>query len=406
MLEVTELINLALRRAATEGVAARQPARYAARAPAPPVVVWNVCRHCILRCPHCYAAATSTPSPYDLTTAEARGLIETLAEAGVRVLILSGGEPLLRRDIVGLAAHARTVGLRPVLSTSGVLLDERMAAALAAAGVSYVGVSLDGLAPFNDAYRGMSGAFERAAHGLAYASAAGMSVGVRITVTRRNATQVEPLIDWAVARGVGRFYLSHLLYSGRGLKLACEDLDMEESRALLDQVFETAEGLVRDGAPIRIVTGGNDSDGPYFLRWVSSRFGCGAAERVGAVLRRRGGNSAGERVLAIDHRGDVHPDQFFTTRTLGNVRRQPFAEIFAHPLREALRNREELLQGRCGACAYKAVCRGSHRERALARYGELWAADPACVMTDRELGVSPEGHEGEAAAAEAREAVA
>ncbi|MBI2828325.1 MAG: radical SAM protein, partial [Acidobacteria bacterium] len=144
MLEVTELLNVALGHAAPERVAARAPARYAARAPAPPVVVWNVCRHCNLRCPHCYAAATSTPSPDDLTTAEARRLIETLAEAGVRVLILSGGEPLLRQDLVELAAHARTVGLRPMLSTSGVLLDEPMAAALAAAGVSYAGVSLDG----------------------------------------------------------------------------------------------------------------------------------------------------------------------------------------------------------------------------------------------------------------------
>ncbi|MBI3049760.1 MAG: radical SAM protein [Acidobacteria bacterium] len=405
MLEVTELVNVALGRAAPEGVAARAPARYAARVPAPPVVVWNVCRHCILRCPHCYAAATPTPSPYDLTTAEARRLIETLAQAGVRVLILSGGEPLLRQDLVELAAHARAVGLRPILSTSGVLLDGRMAAALAAAGISYVGISLDGLAPFNDAYRGMSGAFERAARGLACAKAAGMCVGVRMTVTRLNATHVEPLVEWAVARDVDRFYLSHLLYSGRGLKLACDDLHPEESRVLLGYVFETAERLVRDGASLRIVTGGNDSDGPYFLRWVWSRYGCSAAERVEAVLRRRGGNSAGERILAIDHRGHVHPDQFFTTRVLGDVRLQPFAEILAHPLREALRNREKLLEGRCGSCAYKSLCRGSHRERALARYGALWAPDPACVMTEWEIGVPPEECAVEAAEAEAREAV-
>ncbi|OFW14023.1 MAG: hypothetical protein A3F70_13480 [Acidobacteria bacterium RIFCSPLOWO2_12_FULL_67_14] len=404
MLEVTELVNVALGRVAADTVAAHAPARYGARV-APPVVVWNVCHHCNLRCPHCYAAATSAPSPHDLTTTEARRLVDSLAEAGVRVLILSGGEPLLRDDLLELAAHAHAVGLHPMLSTSGVPLDARMAGALATAGVSYVGVSLDGLAPFNDSYRGMQGGFERAALGVAYAKAAGMWVGVRMTVTRLNAAQVEPLVEWAVMNGVDRFYLSHLLYSGRGFTLAAEDLSPAESRAVLGQLFETAERLVRRGAALRVVTGGNDSDGPCFLRWIEARHGNGAATHVEAVLRRRGGNSAGERILAIDHRGRVHPDQFFTTQVVGDIRRHTFAEILAHPLLQALRNREELLQGRCGACAYKAVCRGSHRERALARYGALWAPDPACVMTDCEVGVSPESSKVNAATADAREAV-
>ncbi len=400
MLEVTELLNVALGHAAPEAVAARTPARYGTRAPSPPIVVWNVCRHCNLHCPHCYAAATSEPSPDDLTTADAMRLIEGLADAGVRVLILSGGEPLLRHDLVDLAAHARAVGLRPLLSTGGVLLDERVAGALAAAGVSYVGVSLDGLAPFNDAYRGMTGAFDRAAAGLACAKAAGMPVGIRLTVTRRNASQVEPLLEWAVARGVDRFYLSHLLYAGRGFKLAGEDLQPEESRVLLERLFEAAERLARRGAALHIVTGGNDSDGPCLLGWVRARHGDAAGRRVEAVLRRRGGNSAGERILSIDHRGRVHPDQFFATIVLGDVRRQSLAEILAHPLRDELRNRETLLEGRCGACAYKALCRGSHRERALARHGSLWAPDPACVMRDAEIGAAPE------AEVEVKEAVA
>ncbi|MBI2186129.1 MAG: radical SAM protein [Acidobacteria bacterium] len=388
MLDVSELVEVALGRAAPEEAAARASARYAPPSAAPAVVVWNVCRHCCLRCPHCYASATLNPSPYDLTTEEGRALIERLAAAGVHVLILSGGEPLLRHDIVALAAHARAVGLRPVVSTSGVPLDARMAAALAAAGVGYVGVSLDGLPPFNDSYRGMVGAFDRAAAGLACASSAGMRVGVRMTVTRRNTAHVAPLIAWAVACGVNRFYLSHLLYAGRGFRMAGEDLRPEESRALLAEVFETAERLILHDAAIRLVTGGNDSDGPCLLTWIEARHGREAAGRVEAVLRRRGGNSAGEGILAIDHRGRVHPDQFFTACVLGDVRRQTFAEVLGHPLLEALRHREVLLQGRCGACAYASICRGSHRERALARSGSLWGPDPACVMTDSEIGAS------------------
>ncbi|OFW00229.1 MAG: hypothetical protein A3I61_08680 [Acidobacteria bacterium RIFCSPLOWO2_02_FULL_68_18] len=405
MLDLSGLLDIALGRAAPDRVAARVPARYAPRAAAPPVVVWNVCRHCILRCPHCYASATSTPSPYDLTTEEARALIDRLAAAGVRVLILSGGEPLLRHDIVELAAHASAAGLRPVVSTSGVPLDARMAGALSAAGVGYVGVSLDGFAPFNDAYRGMPGAFDRASAGLAHARAAGMSTGVRLTVTQRNAGEVAPLVEWADARGVDRFYLSHLLYAGRGFRMAGDDLRPEESRALLERLFEAAERLIHRGAAIRLVTGGNDSDGPCLIAWIEARHGRRAARRVEAVLRRRGGNSAGERILAIDHRGRVHPDQFFTACELGDVRRQPLAEILAHPLREALARRETLLQGRCGVCAYKSLCRGSHRERALARFKALWAPDPACVMTDSEIGAPLEEPDLESTEAGTREAV-
>jgi radical SAM protein with 4Fe4S-binding SPASM domain len=194
----------------------------------------------------------------------------------------------------------------------------------------------------------------------------------------------------ALAREVSadRFYVSHLLYSGRGRAMAAEDLDRARARALLRELFASAEALLDDGAHTRVVTGSNDSDGPFLLRWIEERYGAGPATPVRALLRQRGGNSAGEKILNIDHRGHVHPDQFWRQETLGDVRRDAFASILEHPMRKLLAERSRHLAGRCGACAYRELCRGSHRERAIAHGGELWAPDPACVLEDQEIGVS------------------
>jgi radical SAM protein with 4Fe4S-binding SPASM domain len=387
MLPVSDLLEVARRSASGADVGARAPARFAPAAAAPFVVVWNVGIHCNMSCPHCYAAATARPSPHDLDTNEGLRLLDQMAQAGVRVLIASGGEPLLRPDVFTLLAHAHAIGLAPQLSTNGVLIDEEVAGRLAACGVGYVGVSLDGLREWNDAYRGLPGGFDRAVRGLRCARAAGMRTGVRITLTRRNVDQLDGVAGIALDCGAQRFYVSHLVDSGRGARLVFDDLDRAEARQTLNRLFESAEGWLDRGCATRVVTGSNDSDGPFLLRWIESRYGAAASSPVEQLLLARGGNSAGERILAVDHRGRVHPDQFWRAAVLGDVRSTPFAQILEHPLRAQLRDRVAHLTGRCGACAYRALCRGSHRERALARHGELWSPDPACVLEDREIGV-------------------
>ncbi len=387
MLPVSDLLEVARRSVSGTDVGARAPARFAPPGDVPFVVVWNIGIHCNMSCPHCYAAATSRPSPHDLDTNEGLRLLEQMAEAGVRVLIASGGEPLLRPDVFTLLAHARDVGLSPQLSTNGVLIDEEIAGRLAACGVGYVGVSLDGLRDWNDEYRGLAGGFDRAVAGLGFARAAGMRTGVRMTLTRRNVDQLDGVASIAVECGADRFYVSHLVDSGRGAKLVGDDLDRGEGREMLGILFETAERWLDRGCATRVVTGSNDSDGPFLLRWIEARYGAEAAGPVEKLLLERGGNSAGERILSVDHRGRVHPDQFWRSAVLGEVRTTPFAEILKHPLREQLRNRLAHLEGRCGACGYRALCRGSHRERAIARHGELWSPDPACVLEDHEIGV-------------------
>jgi radical SAM protein with 4Fe4S-binding SPASM domain len=385
MLPVTDLIEVALGRSEIGDLSARAPRRFEAVTRDTPVVIWNICMHCNMHCPHCYAAAVAEPSPTDLTHEEGIDLLDQLADAGVRVMIFSGGEPLLRADVFELIAHAKQRGISPQLSTNGVLIDEDVAKQLADAGIAYVGISIDGIESFNDAYRGLSGGFDAALRGLRNAKAAGMKTGLRMTLSKRNFDQLESMVDVARDAHVNRFYVSHLVYSGRGYKVAHEDLNREQQRATLSWLFEKAESLLDLDPEFKIVTGSNDSDGVYLLHWIRERHGEAAGAKVRELLLLRGGNSAGERILNIDSRGRVHPDQFWRAAVLGDIRRESFATILAHPLRDQLSRRLEYLTGRCGTCSERKLCRGSHRERALAFHRDPWASDPACVMEDTEI---------------------
>jgi radical SAM protein with 4Fe4S-binding SPASM domain len=384
---VSDLIEVARGRMSGGDVRSHASRRFGQPGDHAPVIVWNVCMHCNMTCPHCYAAAVGEPSPGDLSRDEALRLLDELAAAGVRVVVFSGGEPLLRPDLFELLAHASAVGISPQLSTNGVLIDSEVAGRLAAIGVKYVGVSIDGLRGFNDAYRGLAGGFDAAVAGLRNARAAGLRTGLRMTLTSRNVDQLEAMLGVAADVAADRFYVSHLMYSGRGYHVADDDLSRAAARSALERLFERAEASLEAGERLRIVTGSNDSDGPFLLQWVAARFGSPAAESVRELLLERGGNSAGERILNIDSSGRVHPDQFWRSAVLGDVRKQPFAEILRHPLRAELRDRLAHLTGRCGVCVHRQLCRGSHRERAVARYRDRWAPDPACVMEDAEIGV-------------------
>lgn len=384
MLMLSDMIDVARGVASEEAARARSPRRFSGgRAP---VVVWNVCRHCNMTCPHCYVAAGARRSPGDLSTEDALAVIDDLAASGVSTVIVSGGEPLLRDDLFTLLERMKAVGIGAQLSTNGVLVDARTAERLARVGVGYVGVSIDGPRELNDGYRGLEGGFDAALAGLRHARDAGMRTGVRITLTRRNVDVVEDVAEVAAEVGAGRFYVSHLVYAGRGLRMVKDDLDPAASRRAMLALFTMAARWLDGRRPMRFVTGSNDSDGPLLLAWLAERWGDAARERVELLLRARGGNSAGEKVLCIDHRGRVHPDQFWQDAVLGTVPRERFADVLAHPMRRELEGREERLEGRCGACRFRALCRGSHRERAVATTGNPWAPDPACVMKDAEIG--------------------
>jgi radical SAM protein with 4Fe4S-binding SPASM domain len=373
------------------GASSSSPLRYGRRdagRPRRPVVVWNCTRRCNLRCAHCYSASTDAPAPDEMTTAQAEAMLDDLAAFGVPVVLFSGGEPLMRPDVMGLLRRAAALGLRTVLSTNGTTITEAVAEDLAAAGVDYVGVSLDGARRTHDGFRGRPGAFDAALAGLRRCRHAGIKVGLRFTVTRRNVTDVPEVFALLGGEDIPRACFYHLVYTGRGSQLAAEDLDHDQTRRVVDEIIDRTAALHDAGARREVLTVDNHADGPYvYLRLLRAGRRAQAAEAL-ALLRRTGGNASGVGIGCVSWDGAVHPDPFWRHLSLGRVTRRPFSAIWTdatHPVLSALRDRRRRLGGRCAACRFLDVCGGNLRVRAEAAAGDLWAADPACYLTDEEV---------------------
>ena len=359
------------------------------RGPVKPVVIWNLTRRCNLRCRHCYTTSADVSFPGELSHEQAMGVLDDLKGFGIPALILSGGEPLSRFDFFELAERAKALNFRHLsLSTNGTLINAGNADRLADLGFDYVGISLDGIGATNDWFRGLDGAFEAALEGVRQLLARKVKVGLRFTITEDNAEQLPAMMDLCDREGVDKFYLSHLVYAGRGDKHRGEDTEHARTKAAMDELIDRAWVAVAEDQPLEIVTGNNDADAVYFLRWVEKNFP-DKVDHVRAHLEAWGGNSSGLGVANIDTQGRVHPDTYWSDYTVGSIKQTPFSELWtgADPMLATLRTRPRPLKGRCGACAYKAVCGGNTRIRALQVTGDPWAEDPACYLTAKEIGV-------------------
>jgi radical SAM protein with 4Fe4S-binding SPASM domain len=357
-----------------------------------PIVVWNSTRACNLRCIHCYYTARARPDPDELTTSQAKAMIDDLAAFGVPVLLFSGGEPLLRGDLLELGRYAVGRGLRTVISTNGTLITPQIASQIGEAGFAYVGISLDGIGATNDRFRGARGAFDAALAGIRACRAAGVRTGLRLTLNQHNYQDLSAIFDLLEEERIPRACFYHLVYAGRGVRIQEDDLSLAESRDAVDLIFDRAERLDRQGVDIEILTVDNHTDAPYLLRRIQGRQP-GRADEVLQLLRGNGGNASGIAISAVDHLGNVHADQFWQHYSFGNVRQRPFGEIWtdtSDPLMAGLKDRKPLLKGRCAACQYLDLCNGNFRVRAEAVYGDVWAPDPACYLTDEEIGI--DGH--------------
>lgn len=357
--------------------------------PVKPVVIWNLTRTCNLRCRHCYTTSADVPFPGELSHDQAMGVLEDLKQFGIPALILSGGEPLSRFDFFDLAERARDLGFRHLsLSTNGTRVAEHIDR-IAELGFDYVGISLDGLGGMNDWFRGVDGAYAAALEGVRACKARGVKVGLRFTITADNAEMLPGMLDLCESEGVDKFYLSHLVYAGRGDKNRGEDAERARTRAAMDLLIDRAWGAVSQGKPLEVVTGNNDADAVYFLSWVEQNFEAGKAAHVRAHLEAWGGNSSGLGVANIDPQGKVHPDTYWSDYTVGSVKTVPFSSLWTgdDPMLAALRTRPRPLKGRCGSCLFKDICGGNTRIRALQVTGDPWAEDPACYLSNAEIGV-------------------
>ncbi len=365
-----------------------------ARQPTGPVVIWNLVRRCNLTCRHCYSISADKDFPGELSRAEVFRVMEDLRRFGVPALILSGGEPLLRPDIFEIGRRAREMGFYVALSSNGTLIDEHNVQQIVETGFHYVGISIDGMRKTHDAFRRKQGAFDAALCGLRICLRHGIKVGLRFTMTEENAAQLPQLLRLMEDEGVDKFYFSHLNYAGRGNKNRESDAFLATTRRAMELLFERALADAQSGRPTEFVTGNNDADGVYLLRWVERRYPA-QAEHLRQKLVQWGGNSSGVNVANIDNLGNVHPDTMWWHHTLGNVRRRPFSEIWmdtSDPVMAGLKARPRTIGGRCGRCREFAICGGNTRVRALQLTGDPWAEDPACYLTDQEIGIEESGH--------------
>ncbi|MBA2847943.1 12,18-didecarboxysiroheme deacetylase [Thermosulfuriphilus ammonigenes] len=355
-----------------------------------PVVVWNVTRRCNLRCVHCYAQATEAGAPNELTTEEGKRLLDDLAQFGCPVVLFSGGEPLMREDIFDLIEYAVGKGMRAVLSTNGVLIDKKVAARLKDFGLSYVGISLDGMREVHDRFRGVKGAFDAAIQAVRNCKEAGIKVGLRFTINRLNAKEIPAVFDLVEEEEIPRICFYHLVYAGRGSRLVEEDLSHEETRKVVDYIIDRTKQLHDKGHKVEVLTVDNHADGPYvYLRML--REGHPRAAEVLELLKMNEGNNSGRGIGCVSWDGEVHADQFWRHYSFGNVRERPFSEIWtdlSNPLMAKLKNKKLYVKGRCARCRWLDICGGNFRVRAEAVTGDLWAPDPACYLTDEEIGLS------------------
>ena len=352
-----------------------------------PVVVWTSTKRCNLHCAHCYTDSRDEEYPNELTTEEAFAMVDDLAAFGSPVLLISGGEPLSRPDLATVAEHAVSRGMRVVVSTNGTQLTPERAKELAAVGVSYVGISIDGRPATHDKFRGMIGAFDASMRGIAACQAEGIKVGLRFTITRRNQQDLGWLFDLMVERDVKRLCIYHLAPTGRGAKIGKFAPTSDETRAALDLIFDRTEELTAAGHEPEVLTADNHADAAYLWMRTLEREP-ERADQVRQLLEWNGGNQSGLAIGCIDSDGTVYADQFWRWRPLGNVRERPFSAIWGDDPPEflrQLRDREQYLPQRCRDCRFLAICNGNFRSRAEATTGDLWGMDPMCYLTAEEI---------------------
>ncbi len=323
----------------------------------------------------------------ELTTAQGKDLIDDLAGFAVPVILFSGGEPLVRKDLPELADYAVKKGMRAVISTNGTLISAETAKTLKDIGLSYVGISLDGMEEINDKFRGIRGAVKSALKGIENCQQAGIKVGLRFTINKFNVEEIPRIFDLLEEKDIPRVCFYHLVYSGRGSKLVKDDLSHAETRKAVDMIIDRTRRLHEMGKPKEVLTVDNHADGPYLYMRLKQE-DPERAKEVLELLKMNEGNNSGRGIGCVSWDGEVHADQFWRHHSFGNVKDRPFSEIWtdtSEPLMGKLKEKKNFVTGRCAGCRWLDICGGNFRVRAEAVTGDVWAPDPACYLTDEEI---------------------
>ncbi len=363
--------------------------RYSATSSFGPVVVYNCTSRCNLHCLHCYSSSEPNHHSDELTTSQAKQLLSQLTGVNCPVVLFSGGEPLLRGDLFELLTEAQRLGLRTVISTNGTLIDSATARQLANLGVKYVGISIDGGERFHDKFRVSKGSFKAALDGIENCKKAGIKTGLRFTITKANRDQIPVVFDIAASASIRRICFYHLIKAGRARKLDEQILTPQQTRQTVDVIIEKTDDFARRGLIDEVLTVGNHADGPYLLVKMKKNENQ-RCEQARQLLLANGGNRIGEKIVCVDWSGNVHPDQFWRNYSLGNVREKSFKEIWqssSEPVLNKLRNKAEFADKRCLSCKWFDLCKGNFRFLGPEADDRHWLNEPACYLTNEEIGI-------------------
>jgi len=335
------------------------------------LVAWETTRNCNLNCMHCRAAATRGPYSGELDTAAGFRLLDQIAEVGSPIIILTGGEPLLRPDIFDIARYGTALGLRMVMAPNGTLITDAMAQQMAASGIKRISISLDGSTKeSHDRFRGVEGAFDGALQGIETAKRAGVEFQINTTITRTNLEEIPKILALAIKLGAVAHHIFLLVPTGRGKYIVDQEISAEEYEQTLNWFYDQ-----RDKSPLQLKA----TCAPHYYRILRQRT---KKEGKTVTFESHGLDAVSRGCLGgigfcfISHTGIVQPCGFLHVNS-GDVTKQSFADIWNHSETFiALRNYDNLT-GKCGECEYKRVC-GGCRARAFEATGDMLAQEPLC----------------------------
>jgi AdoMet-dependent heme synthase len=336
------------------------------------LVAWEMTRACNLACVHCRASACSEPDPEELTTSQARELMDQIRTVGTPILIMTGGEPLMRSDFFELAQYAAGIGLRAVLATNGVMITRETARRIADVGLPRVSISLDGsTADDHDSFRGVPGAFAASLRGIANLKDTGVPVQINTTLTSRNRRRLSEIMRLAEDIGAAAYHVFLLVPTGRARDMSGEEMNPEEYEESLLEFYRLSRKS-------KMETKATCAPQYYrILRQQAKEEGIEVSERTFGLNARTRGCLAGLSFVFVSHKGDLQPCGYFDEQA-GNVRDAPFPELWRNaPLFNRLRD-FALLEGKCGKCEYVRFC-GGCRARALEHTGRFTAEEPYCA---------------------------
>lgn len=322
------------------------------------IISWNTTQACNLRCVHCYRDA-GTKRMDELTTEQGKKLLSEMADAGFKIIILSGGEPLMRPDIYELIAHARSVGTRPVLGTNGVLITPDVAKRLKEAGLAVAGISLDSCNPVkHNQFRQSDTAWESTVAGIKACKEAELKFQIHTTVMDWNEPEITDITDFAVKMGAIAHHVFFLVPTGRGKEIENTTLKTEQYESLLTRILAKQATV-----PIEL----KPTCAPQFMR---------IAKQQNISMRFTRGCLAGTAYCVITPSGDVQPCPYLPIK-VGNVKETPFDEIWeTSSVFDELRH--ESLKGGCGKCGYDKICGGCRARAYYYSNGDYLAEEPWC----------------------------